>query len=328
MARVFFDGFESGDVINFETIYQDGSGNCFATGSFGDFVGSYVMKTQWQAYARKSITAAASYYFAFKFKYESSNTCCLFSWLKATTLLGYITRDTTTGLLKAYVGTSLVATSTKYLNTTDIYLIELYVSIADSGGRIVVKVNGITEIDYTGDTQPGADTTMDKFGLGDNGNRIGGGAYYDDIIVDDAAWIGNTKIQAIVPTGAGTTTDWTPSTGSNYACVDEKPASDTDYVSTNTSNHVDTYAMGNMSGTVGLVKSVKAQCRTKYEGTPTPTKLKLVIRSGGTDYVGADHTVTTAYSFFYDLWNLDPADSAAWTDTKVNALEAGVKAIA
>lgn len=328
MARIFIDGFEGGDYNLWDSIYQDGTGNVFTTTPPTGMTGSYCLKIQWQGYARKNIPAASTYYFGLKWRYADNMSYCIFSWLKGTTLLGYIARDLASGMLKLYIGSTLTVTSTKFIPIDVPCLYELYVYIADSSGRVVVKVNGETVIDYTGDTKPGSDTQIDCFGLGDCGSRVNGCGYYDDIVVDDAAYPGNTKIQYLVPTGAGNSTQWTPSTGSNYACVDEKPLSDTDYISTNTTNNLDTYALGDMSGSIGAVKSVQAQCRAKYEGTPTPTKLDLVLRSGGTDYPGSDKTLTSAYAHYSSIWNTDPADSAAWTDTKVNALEAGVKAIA
>jgi len=51
----------------------------------------------------------------------------------------------------------------------------------------------------------------------------------DNLIVDNAGWIGQTRIQGLAVSGAGTTTQFDPSTGSNYECVNEVPYSDTDY---------------------------------------------------------------------------------------------------
>ena len=58
-------------------------------------------------------------------------------------------------------GTTLQV-SAEALTIGQTYLIEVYFSLADSGGRSVVKVDHIPWIDYTGDTKPGADTTIDN----------------------------------------------------------------------------------------------------------------------------------------------------------------------
>jgi hypothetical protein len=89
--------------------------------------------------------------------------------------------------------------------------------------------------------------------------------WIDDVIFDDSTWVGPSSIQGLVPTGAGATTQFDPSTGSNYACVDEVPASDTDYIYTNTANDVDTYACGNLTGTINSVKAVQVQARCMQE---------------------------------------------------------------
>jgi len=122
---------------------------------------------------------------------------------------------------------------------------------------------------------------------------------------------------------------WNPSTGSNYACVDEKPPSETDYIAVNHIGNVDTYAAGNLVGTIGQVKCVQLQALAIVEGEPTPTNLQLAIRSGGADYFGSSHAVpNTASTQLASLWPTDPATGLAWTESGVNAMEIGVKAVA
>jgi hypothetical protein len=207
------------------------------------------------------------------------------------------------------------------------YLIEIYYKVADTGGRWTVKVDGVQVIDYTGDTQASGNASTDRVGFGYDGVLTCSG-YFDNIVLDSAAWIGKTYVQKIVPTGAGSSTQWTPSAGSNYQTVDEVPASDSDFNEVNAAAQLDTFAAGNLVGSIGAVLCVQLQARAFYEGAPTPTKLKLAVRSGTTNYYGSDETLTTVAKAWMKLWETDPDTAAAWTESGVNAAEIGYASVA
>ena len=66
----------------------------------------------------------------------------------------------------------------------------------------------------------------------------------------------------------------------------------------------------------------------RTDGAPTPTNLKLVVRSGGTDYLSGDKVVPASEKSLWNIWETDPYDAAAWTEADVNAMEIGVKSAA
>jgi hypothetical protein len=327
MARKFIDGFESGG----DDLW-DAENNATVVSSAGlDMDGDYCLDLNAiTEYIEKNITATDTIYLAVLWRFTSaSQSKGIFTVKKDGTVLATVRKNGTSYLLEATRGTILVATGTKTLNINTTYLIEAYIKIDDAAGKITVKVDGVQDIDFTGDTKPGADTQFNRVLLGYNGNAgTYSQAYFDNFIMDDAAWIGDTKIQAVVPTGAGATTGWTPSAGNNWACVDEKPASDVDYVSINVNDVTDTYAAGNLAGTIGTVKCVQVQSRMRIDGAPTPNNIKLVVRSGAADYLSGDKAVPSSEKSLWNLWETDPADAAAWTEADVNAMEIGVKSAA
>ena len=79
------------------------------------------------------------------------------------------------------------------------------------------------------------------------------GMNFDDLYVCDSAgstnngFLGDCRIDTIYPSGAGNYTQFTPSTGSNYTCVDETAPNTTDYVDGATVGDRDSYALGNLS---------------------------------------------------------------------------------
>lgn len=325
MGRVFIDGFESGDHDMW-----DAESNATVVSSTGlDMDGNYCLDlNNTTEFVEKNITAEDEAYFAFLYRPTRSSSKQIFGVLNSTTRILHLWRSG--GVIEAHSGDyTVLATGSATLVDNTTYLIEVHFKVADTGGRVEVKVDGISDIDFTGDTKPDANTQFNKIRLGYAGSAFTYTyAYFDNFIMDDAAWIGNTNIQAVVPTGAGTTTGWTPSAGTNYECVDEKPPSDADYVSINAVDTTDTYAAGNMVGTIGNVKCVQVQSRALVDGSPTPTNLKLVVRSGATDYLSGDKAVPVAAKSLSHLWETNPADSAAWEEADVNAMEIGVKSAA
>lgn len=322
--RIFIDGFESG-----EHDMWDAESNATVVSSAGlDMDGDYCLDLNALCeYVGKDITADDEMYFAFLYRHTSASyTKSAIEVFNGTTSLVRIQVAATTNLILAYVGSGLVETGAKVLSPSVTYLFEVRIKIANSGGRIEVKIDSIQDIDFTGDTQTGADTQFDEVRLGSLSANTR--AYFDNFIMDDAAWIGDTNIQAIVPTAGGNSTGWTPSAGSNFACVDEIPASDTDYVSINANNVSDTYVTGDLTGSIDNIKCVQIQARARLEGAPTPTNLKLVVRCGATDYLSGDKAVPAAEKGLYNLWATDPSDAAVWTESDVNAMQIGVKSAA
>lgn len=327
MARIFIDGFESGGIDLWDAV-----NNATITSAAGlDMDGGYCLDlNSGNEYAEKNIDAVDEMYFAFKYHPTSdSSSEQILTLYNGSVPLVNITR-VPDGEIEAFRGESdLLATGSITPIEDATCLIEIHVSIHDSSGRIEVKVNGILDIDFTGDTKPDANTQFDKVRLG-HGSRTGdySNAYYDNFIMDDAAWIGDTKIQAIAPSAGGNAANWSPSTGANFQCVDEIPASDVDYVSVNTNNVIDTYAMSNMTGSPDTVKCIQVQSRTESDGTPTPTNLQLVIRPDTTDYVSSSKAVAVSPKGLYHIWMTNPEDSQVWETSDVNGLEVGIKSIA
>ena len=123
------------------------------------------------------------------------------------------------------------------------------------------------------------------------------------------------------PNGAGSSTQFTPSSGANYTTVDELPYSTTDYVQDTTSGHRDTYTFSDVGSTTtifGVQNSIIAK-----KTDVSSISLKPAVKSGATVYYGTTTALTTADSIIRNIHIVDPNTSAAWTQSGVNALEAG-----
>jgi len=325
MARVFIDSFEAGNR-NLWDYYTGGSVNS-SSYMYGTYCFAHTGTNN--QYLRKLVPDNDEYYVAIRLRANSfgSGNGAYIAFMDGSTVQSCIAFPSgTITAYRGYRGTSLGTGGT--ISTGVNHLIEVRAVIHDTAGIFQVKVDGELVIDVsTVDTQISASATINqiRFGVTEYVSPTAG--FIDNVIIDDSDWIGSTLIEVISPTGAGNSTDWDASAGSNYECVDEIPVSDTDYVSTNVVDEVDLYALGDLTGDVAEVKCVQVQATVASEGAPTPTKLDVGIRTNSTDYFGTGQTPGTSFDPITKLWEVNPNTTNAWTESEINALEAGIKAI-
>ena len=324
MAVEFMDGWEGGGL----ELWSTTSGATVITAR-ASMSGNYCLNLSTSTwYVQRSITADDEYYWSMRCEFtQSAYNITVITFYFGSTIICQLRKVITTSYLAAYVGTSVVETATTIpLSVGQVYLIEGYIKIADVSGRFVVKVDGTTVIDFTGDTKPGADTQVNTVRIGCETTRYSY-MYVDDFILDHDGYLGSLRIAGIVPSAAGTTTGWTPSAGSNWDCVDERPANDTDYVSVNTVDAIDLYTASNLGFTPSSIKAVQLHARGAYEGAPSVAHVQLALRTYATNYFSADKSPPSSFGLIgYHVWDTNPNTLAAWSGTEVDALEIGVKA--
>lgn len=324
MARIFIDGFESGGMDAWDTV----SGPVASASQ--KYTGNYAGYYSGSVYSIKQVPASATYYVAFKWYPNDANTRGIISFRESgtvhcslNTVAAFLANIKFTG--KRY--STIFETGAYTYEQLNWWFLQIYIYIHDSSGRFVLKINGTTELDFTGDTRNGGTGVINEIDVGyyDYASSYPN-CYIDDLVVDDADYPGDTRIYGISPDGAGNSASWTPSAGNNYECVDEVPPSDADYVETNNNDQTDTHSMADMPS-VYEVKSVQVHTRAQTTGAPTPQNIALVCRppTGGTDYVGSDQAVGTAWKGFSELWENNPYTSSPWTESEVNGMEAGIK---
>jgi len=312
MARVFIDSFESGSLDLWDSLV--GPPEVVSTTGL-DMQGSYCFLAQPYEYAYKAIPAAAEYWFALMARYTGTG-CLMVTLYNTGERMCRV--EISSNKIVVRRGYDNVATGTKTLSPDTTYLIEGYYKAHDTTGAIQVKVDGTLDVDFSGDTKPGSGTTVNRF-------RLDSECYIDNVVIDDAEFPGKTFIAMLTPSGAGNSTQLTPSSGTNYGCVDEIPASDTDYVSTNVINQTDTYQTTNLPSSVCTVKCMQVQSRMNKDGTPTPQNVNMAVRVNGTDYFSSDIAVPSSYASVSNIWTVNPDDSAAWEKADIDGAEIGIK---
>lgn len=197
-------------------------------------------------------------------------------------------------------------------------------------GTCIVRINGTEVLNLSGLDTLWVSSTLTRVAIGGAGT-LSTWFYTDDLVVMDTngsvnnSFLGDVTVSALYPSGAGTTTGWTPSAGSNYDCVNESaPNDDTDYNATATLDAKDTYAMQDCA--VGAdIRAVQILAAVR-KGAEGPGQVKLVTRSNSTDYDGTAKGIAgTSYSYVRDIREVDPATSAAWSESGWNAVEIGIK---
>lgn len=234
--------------------------------------------------------------------------------------------DGTVSALNALYAT--VATSTKVAIETNVgHYIELGVKCSTTTGRIIVRVDGEVLIDVE-NTNTGTSTYVASI------SGIGAGfvASYEDLYVTydntpgQISFYDDVSIQAISPNGAGSYSQWTPTSGLNWETVDEKPLSTTDYNETNVVNEIDTFTFPDLTFT-GTVKGVQFVVSAKKSDVQIRA-IQGVCTISGTDYFSANSEyLSTQESFYRFVWAVNPATSAAWTNSEVNSATFGYKLV-
>jgi hypothetical protein len=223
-------------------------------------------------------------------------------------------------------GTILGTTTDQILFVNEFAHIQIKIYIHDSAGTVDMLVNGVSVLSLTNqDTRNGgAAGIIDKIIFGGPKNT---NMYISDLWIDDSEFLGDCKVETLFPSAAGDTTAWTPSAGDNYAAVDEAaPDSDTTYVSSLTADQVDSYTMGDLVTTAGVVKGVQVLAYARKDDAGS-RNIAIVARPAATDRVGSTQVLGDSYTYLTQLWELNPEDSEAWEIADINGAKFGVKMV-
>lgn len=227
---------------------------------------------------------------------------------------------------------TVLATSTNKISSGVWYFIELKVTFHNSSGSFELRVNGVTECSGSGvDTCNTANNYADRFRV--RGSKSFGNYYqgWDDLYVcDDAGsrlndFLGEISILTSVPNAAGTTTQFTPSAGSNYQNVDDSGDidDDTTYNKSQTVGHIDLYNFPDWA-TDRTILAVQAVTTLRKDDTGI-RRVKPLCRSGGTNYQGSEINLTTTYLMYVNLLAEDPNTSLQWLVANLNSAEFGLE---
>lgn len=266
------------------------------------------------------------------------------------TMIAMLALDASTGILRAYrggtatlgingFGGTLLGSSSVAVSGGAWTLVEVhFVPTTGATGTWEIWLNNTQVMNLTSTQTSSGLANVASFTLGverNTGSAGGASTYvaFDDLGANDTAGSVNTgrcgdyKIVWLPADGAGASSQWTPSTGSNYQCVDDTgdlSAGTGDYVSTNTAGQVDDYTCANLPSGANTVPVVIAMI---YGVNPDAgaTQIKVGMISGGTTSAGANQSPGATYSYLRNQFETDPNTSAAWTAGNVNSAKVRVE---
>ena len=319
MALIFCDSFD----------HYTGNSQATRKGWSSDFNGNVTGRNGtsgvWTNGTRTiSFTAGASFVVGCAFYFEGGGSdAAIFQFEDAGTAQCELRTINATKSLKITRDNNLLGTSaTNVYNTSGFQYIEFKVTIGNTGSA-EARVNGVVVLTVGPvDNQTSANSSANILRLGSAGNT-----HFDDFyLVSGTTYLGDVRIKAIFPDGAGNYAQFAPSAGSNYQCVDETPGNDdTDYISSSTAGHKDSYNFGAV-GVTGSVKGVQVLASARKDDAGTRTVRRL-IRIGGTDYTGSSVGLGSTYVYVRDVLDTSPATAGDWTVSEIDGAEFGVELV-
>ena len=230
--------------------------------------------------------------------------------------------------------TILGSSTAGVLSFNNYNFLEFDITIHDSTGSVLVRVNTNTVLNLTNvDTRQGATGVI-------NGVMLNGVTFMqniemwvDDLIVYDttgsapnAQWLGDKRLVMRRVNGAGNSAQFTPSAGSNYQNVDDAsaPDGDTTYNESSTVNHVDLFAMESSSPAGALIYGVQPIIVARKTDAGS-TSLAYDISHSSTNAFGSDHALGDTFFTYWDFLKQNPVGPTNWNETDFNNIEAGYK---
>jgi hypothetical protein len=216
--------------------------------------------------------------------------------------------------------------------------IEVDLTIADTTGAATIRVNGSTWLSLTNvDTRNGASGVITNFwlsGCGPNtGNAFAGIGDFDDFYMlntsgsTNNSFLGDVRVQAVLPSGAGNYTQWTPLSGANWQNVDENPCTDdTDYNSSSTAAQKDSFVFPDITPSAGTVYAVAVNLMMRKDDAGTRT-VRALARLSSTDSFGSDINVGGSYANYQSILETKPG-GGSWSVSDVNNSEFGYDLVA
>ena len=229
-------------------------------------------------------------------------------------------------------GSLLASSATPFSILTQWRSINLYFKVDSSVGRCVVKVDGVTQIDFTGNTRNAStNSNIDAIRVTIPNNA---GNSFCDLVVNDATGTMNNTYPGDIacirrlPNATGTYSEFVGSDGdslNNYLNVDEAPSNDADYNYADVGGKRDSYNVENLPAGTLSVLGVRAVAKTAKTGAGV-AGMSVFVRENGTNTFGPNVPLSTSFSWQGDaLRETAPSTGVAWDLDDVDSMEIGVR---
>jgi len=294
----------------------------------------YVTKTLF------STSTTAAHYFRFYLRIGTAvgTLTTIFSTNTASTTQLRLNSNNTLELWATISGSfQQVGSDSSALNTDTWYCLE----IQSAGANVAARINAASAFASSA-SQTSFTFTSVNIGVQTSTTA---NLYFDDFAVNNTSgsfqtsYPGAGSIFHLHPNAAGDQTGWTPSTGSNYACVDETGFNTADYVyaTTDTTDQYNLESCADAGITDitsitlvqagAMVYSADYSWTTFYLGleysSTTEESAALTLSSSAAWYVNV--WASGAYYYPLTLYDLPGASTTAWSESALNSTQIGVR---
>ena len=342
MSLLFFDGcgeyYGSGDMAKVWTDVANSPAVVAAAGRNG---GNAIVIANSNETITAAIQDSGTVFMGFGMRKETLTAFTILDILSPTnqqlkfelTAAGAITVDRRTS-------TFLGSTADSLITAQNFHYIEIHMVIgAGTAGSVMIKLDGmevlnLASINTAGDPFGSLDIAAIRFA----GHTEADGTRFDDVyICNDQGpapyntFLGNIRIDAVVPDADGTTTalgsTFPASPTNHFSKVDEPtPDSDSSYNENTAASQIDLYDYAALPVDAGPVLAVQAMMLGKRVESGDGLA-RLIARPTGTNFNGATKGLPGDYIYQKHVWENNPQTTNAWTESEINAAEFGVEVL-
>lgn len=343
MALLKFDGFDGAAPAELASLYGFVVGGS-PTAAAGRFAGSLnAQSMQWAGgvtgdYLEVPFGSAKDVWvigFAFQCANNTVQQRVLTARNGATECFNIV--KTTGGLLTIRQGTSTttLATGTQVLTGGQWYYVEVKFNYPGSGNpTATVKVNGTTDVTYTGSLGAQTACTLARIGGSFSSVVAPPTLKVDDLYLLDNTgsqnndFLGDCRVELVTPDTENANTGFSANTGTTPAAVDDVTQDgDTTYIFGTAAADIINFTVTDLSNTPTAIFGVSVQAVAKKTDAGTRT-LRTNLTSGATKVDGSAATLTTTYAATTpQIIALDPDGSIPWTRASVEAAKIGVEIV-
>ena len=235
--------------------------------------------------------------------------------------------------------TTWIGTTPSVGNIRDWHYIEFKITFHDTAGSVEVRLNGASTpfFSVTGvkTKQPGQNNIgAIWFGDRDNASLGYGYTFYldDFYLCDDTGttnndFLGECRVETLVPTSDTSTNEFVPSTGTDhFALVDETTSSTADYLTSTIVGQKELFNVTDLSNTPAIIYGVQA---TAYMGKTNigPKQAKILVNSNSTESASDAIDLNTSPIAYTMLLETNPDGNIAWDQTSIDAIQIGVESV-
>lgn len=228
-------------------------------------------------------------------------------------------------------GATLQGTTTTLLAASTWYHVEFQLRLNDTTGLLIVKINGVEEINVTSTDTLEAGVTLPACWLW---GSFGSGAGHrqkrmDNLIIqDELNWMGEVYAEPLTLTADTADKDWGRSTGSdNYALIDETVRGESDYIQSGTPGDFDLYTLSNLTSNPASIAFVQTITSARMGEVGLRT-YRSRLKSSASFGNGSERGMADNNNFIrshFERFLTDPNGGIAWTKTGVDNLTAGLE---